>query len=140
MYGTREELCVKLENMFAVNEPLTLLVWTTDAVLAACRKHNQFPAEEEARRIMKAIGDTHMAVYQIKGVTQASVNDMLTQHREEANRQVSVPAALLTRVLQDYECELEHRAGQAWEAGRPEPQAVQEARNDVYRLKEALAA
>ena len=28
MYGTREELCVQLENMFTFDEPLVLLVWT----------------------------------------------------------------------------------------------------------------
>ncbi|HGL4399433.1 TPA: hypothetical protein ACKE7Y_004060 [Enterobacter hormaechei] len=53
---------------------------------------------------------------------------------------MSVPAALLARVLRDYECELEHRAGMAWEAGWPEPDSVKEARNDVYALKDALVA
>lgn len=114
MYGTREELCIQLENMFTSDEPLTLLVWTSNSVLAACRAQNQYPTEEEALVLLKAIGDTHMAVYQIKGVTQASVNDMLTQHRESANRLVSVPAVLLSRVLRNYECELENRIGMTW--------------------------
>ncbi len=30
MYGTREELCVQLENMFTFDEPLVLLIWTEE--------------------------------------------------------------------------------------------------------------
>lgn len=32
MYGTREELCVQLENMFTFDEPLVLLVWTEEGI------------------------------------------------------------------------------------------------------------
>lgn len=139
MYGTREALCVQLKKMFTRDEHLILLVWTEEGIREACRDHHPAPDETEVRALMKAIGERKMADIHQTGVTGAGVGELLTRQREAAV-QVSVPAALLSRVLRDYECELEHRAGQAWEAGRPEPLSVQEARNDVYRLKEALAA
>lgn len=140
MYGTREELCVQLENMFTFDEPLVLLVWTEEGIKVACREAQPKPDEAEIRVVMKALGEIKMTQYCQEGVTNLTISDLLTRQREMANRLVSVPAVLLSRVLRDYECELEHRAGMAWEAGRPEPDSVKEARNDVYALKDALAA
>ena len=139
MYGTREALCVQLKKMFSRDEHLILLVWTEEGIREACRDHHPAPDETEVRALMKAIGERKMADIHQTGVTGAGVSELLTRQREAAV-QVSVPAALLSRVLRVYEWELEQRAGQAWEAGRTEPLSVQEARNDVYRLKEALAA
>lgn len=140
MYGTREELCVQLENMFTSDEPLVLLVWTEEGISVACREAQPEPDGAEIRAVMKALGEMKMTQYRQEGVNNLTISDLLTRQRETANRLVSVPAVLLSRVLRDYECELEHRAGQAWEAGRPEPASIQEARNDVYALKDALAA
>lgn len=140
MYGTREELCVQLENMFTFDEPLVLLVWTEEGISVACREAQPEPDGAEIREVMKALGEMKMADYRRDGVTNTTVSDLLARQREAANRQVSVPAVLLSRVLRDYERELEHRAGQAWEAGRPEPESIREARNDVGALKDALAA
>lgn len=140
MYGTREELCVQLENMFSFDEPLVLLVWTEEGVSVACREQQPEPDDAEIRALMQAVGSVKMADYRRDGVTNTTVSDLLARQREAANRQVSVPAVLLSRVLRDYERELEHRAGQAWEAGRPEPESIREARNDVCALKDALAA
>ncbi|MGC8401989.1 hypothetical protein ACP3P6_22525 [Enterobacter mori] len=53
---------------------------------------------------------------------------------------MSVPAVLLSRVLRNYECELENRIGMAWEAGRQEPESVRNELNNVRALQEALAA
>ena len=139
MYGTRKELCMQLENMFTTDEPLILLVWTEEGIAQACREHHPAPDEAEIRALMKAIGKRSMTDYRQAGVTSAGVSELLSRQRE-ASRLVSVPAALLSRVLRDYERELGHRAGEAWDTGRAEPPSVQEARNDVYRLKEALAA
>lgn len=116
MYGTREELCVQLENMFMSDEPLVLLVWTEEGISVACRETQPEPDEAEIRAVMKALGEMKMTQYRQEGVNNLTVSDLLTHQREAANRQVSVPAALLARVLRDYECELEHRAGMAWEA------------------------
>nr|QLG00482.1 IncF plasmid conjugative transfer DNA-nicking and unwinding protein TraI [Leclercia adecarboxylata] len=60
MYGTREELCVKLENMFAFDEPLVLLVWTEEGISVACREALSEPDEAETRAVMKAIGEMKM--------------------------------------------------------------------------------
>ncbi|MEB5924733.1 DUF1380 family protein [Franconibacter daqui] len=140
MYGTREELCEQLEKMFTSDEPLTLLVWTEEGIAVACRELQPEPEAAEIRAVMKALGAVKMADYRREGVTNATVSDLLTRQREAANQLVSVPAVLLSRVLRDYECELEHRAGQAWEAGRVEPESIQKARNDICALKDALAA
>lgn len=140
MYGTREELCVQLENMFTFDEPLTLLVWTEEGISVACRENQPEPDVAEIRAVMKAIGAMTMADYRREGVTNSDVSELLARQREAANRLVSVPASLLSRVVRGYERELEQRTGQAWEAGRPEPESVQAARKDVYALKDALAA
>ncbi|MGU9868291.1 DUF1380 family protein [Kluyvera ascorbata] len=140
MYGTREELCVQLENMFTFDEPLTLLIWTEEGVSVACRECQTEPDEAEIHEVMQAMGAIKMSDYRREGITNATVCDLLARQRETANRQISVPAALLARVLRDYESELEHRTGVAWEAGHAEPESVKAARNDVYALKDALAA
>jgi len=129
MYGTREELCVKLENMFAFDEPLVLLVWTEEGVSVACREARPEPDEAETRAVMKAIGEMKMTEYRQKGVSNLTISNLLNRQRETVNRQVSVPAALLVSVLRNYEYELENR-----------PESVREALKNVHALQEALAA
>lgn len=138
MYGTREALCTELERMFTPDEPLTLLVWTEEAVYSHI--HEQGPNEDEIREIMKAMGNTPMSDYQSRGLNGGTVVTLLASHRKMANRKVSVPAALLSRVLTRLESELLQHVGQAWEAGRPEPQSIKDAINDVNTLKDSLAA
>ena len=81
-----------------------------------------------------------MTQYRQEGVNNLTVSDLLARQREVANRQVSVPAVLLSRVLRNYECELENRIGMAWEAGRQEPESVRNELKDVHALQETLAA
>ncbi|MDM6889834.1 DUF1380 family protein [Enterobacter cloacae] len=140
MYGTREELCVQLENMFTFDEPLVLLVWTEEGVSVACRESQPEPDGAEIREVMKALGEMKMTQYRQEGVNNRTVSDLLTRQREAANRQVSVPVVLLSRVLRNYEYELENRIGMAWEAGRQEPESVRNELNNVRVLQEALAA
>lgn len=87
---------------------------------------------------MKAIGEMKMTQYR-RGVNNLTVSD-LRPSVEVANRQVSVPAVLLSRVLRNYECELENRIGMAREAGRQEPESVRNELKDVHALQETLAA
>ena len=140
MYGTREELCVQLENMFTSDEPLVLLVWTEEGISVACREAQSEPDGAEIREVMKALGEMKMTQYRQQGVNNLTISDLLTRQREAANRQVSVPAVLLSRVLRNYECELENRIGIAWEAGRQEPESVRDELNNVRALQETLAA
>lgn len=102
MFGIREELCVQLENMFTFDDPLSLLVWP----------------------LMKTIGDMPMAEYRREGLTCDRVCELLMQQREGENRQVSVTATLLFRVLKGHTSDLENRVGHAWEAGRQEQLAA----------------
>ena len=140
MYGTREELCVRLENMFTPDEPLLLLVWTEEGVKLACRDSQPEPDAGEIQALMQATGDIAMTDYHREGVTRESLGTLLARQRDAANREVSVPAALLSRVLRDYARELEYRSGVAWAAGAPEPESVKQARSDVSALTEVLAA
>ena len=137
MYGTREELCVQLENMFTFDEPLVLLVWTEDGISVACREAQPEPDGAEIREVMKALGEMKMTQYRHEGVNNQTISDLLICQRD---RQVSVPAVLLSRVLRNYECELENRIGMAWEAGRQEPETVRNELKDVHALQETLAA
>lgn len=92
MYGTREKLCVQLENMFTFDESLTLLIWTEEGINTACREALPGPDETEIRAVMIVIGAMKMADYRREGVTNQSVSDLLIRQREAANRLVSVPA------------------------------------------------
>ncbi len=106
----------------------------------ACREAQPEPDGAEIREVMKALGEMKMTQYRQEGVNNRTVSDLLTRQREAANRQVSVPVVLLSRVLRNYEYELENRIGMAWEAGRQEPESVRNELNNVRVLQEALAA
>ncbi|MDM6736975.1 DUF1380 family protein, partial [Enterobacter hormaechei] len=67
MYGTREELCLQLENMFTSDEPLVLLVWTEEWISVACRETQPEPDEAEIRAVMKALGEMKMTQYRQEG-------------------------------------------------------------------------
>ncbi len=115
MHGTREALCTELARMFTHDEPLALLVWTEEGIHSACRELR--PTDEEITALLETVGNSDMKVYRREGVTDASVCDLLTRHREAVNRQVMVPAQVLSRLVHDAERELVHQEGLAWEAG-----------------------
>lgn len=138
MFGTREALCRELERMFTDDEPLVLLVWTEEGVRWACRELS--PADEEISSIQEVIGNTDMTVYRREGVTDEQVCGLLTRHRDAINRQVSVPADRLSRLLQDAERELIHLEGMAWEHGGPTPARIKQGLADVEALKILLTA
>lgn len=87
---------------------------------------------------METTGNTDMAVYRREGVTNSGVCDLLVRHREAVSREVSVPAALLMRVLRRQEGDLENLVVQAWEAGRPTPESLKQALHDVRVLMERI--
>lgn len=138
MYGTREELCNRLETMFTADEPLVLLIWTEEAFCFACSELELKPEPAEIQGLMEAIGNTDMAVYRREGVTNSSVCDLLVRHREAVALEVSVPAVLLRRVLRRQEGDLENLIGQAWEVGRPTPESLKQALHDVRVLMERI--
>lgn len=82
MYGTREELCTRLENMFTPDEPLVLLVWTEEAFYVACGELDVKPEPGEIQGLMETTGNTDMAVYRREGVTNSGVCDLLVRHCE----------------------------------------------------------
>lgn len=138
MYGTREALCNELARMFTPDEPLSLLVWTEEGIRAACRELR--PTDEELSVLLETIGSSGMNVYRREGVTDASVYDLLVRHREAVNRQVTVPAQVLSRLVREAERELLHQEGLAWEAGGPTPARIRQGMADVEVLKALLAA
>lgn len=138
MYGTREALCNELARMFTPDEPLSLLVWTEEGIRAACRELR--PTDEELSVLLETIGSSGMNVYRREDVTDASVYDLLVRHREAVNRQVTVPAQVLSRLVREAERELLHQEGLAWEAGGPTPARIRQGMADVEVLKALLAA
>ena len=136
----RLQLSLKLENMFAADEPLVLLVWTEEGFCTACRDVVQQPDETEIRALMKQVGSTAMTEYRRDGVTNAGICDLLMRHREAVNREVSVPALLLSRVLRCQERDLENMPGQAWEAGAGRPASLTAVLDDVHSLMNRLEA
>ncbi|EMG7889767.1 DUF1380 family protein [Enterobacter hormaechei] len=138
MYGTREELCNRLETMFTADEPLVLLVWTEEAFYVACRKLELKPEPAEIQSLMEATGNTDMAVYRREGVTNSGICDLLERHREALAQEVSVPAVLLRRVLRRQEGDLENLISQAWEVGRTAPESLKQALHDVRMLMERI--
>ncbi|EBO3000865.1 DUF1380 domain-containing protein [Salmonella enterica subsp. enterica serovar Agona] len=138
MYGTREALCEELARMFTHDEPLALLVWTEEGIHSACRELR--PTDDEITALLETVGNSDMKVYRREGVTDASVCDLLTRHREVVNRQVMVPAQVLSRLVHDAERELVHQEGLAWEAGGPTPARIRQGIADVEVLKALLAA
>lgn len=138
MYGTREALCTELARMFTHDEPLSLLVWTEEGIHTACRELR--PTDEEITALLEIIGNSDMDVYRREGVTDASVCNLLTRHREAVNRQVTVPAQVLSRLVCDAERELIHLEGLAWEEGRLIPARIRQGMEDLAVLKALLAA
>lgn len=138
MYGTREELCNRLETMFTADEPLVLLVWTEEAFCVACSELELKPEPAEIQGLMEATGNTDMAVYRREGVTNSGICDLLERHREALALEVSVPAVLLRRVLRRQEGDLENLISQAWEVGRSVPESLKQALHDVRVLMERI--
>lgn len=138
MFGTREELTAELDRMFTPDEPLALLVWTEEAVRFACREDK--PDDQEIRYLLKAIGAGDMDTYRESGVTNAQLREDLNTAREESRREVSVPAAILLRLLNKLESDLIHEEGLAWENGHPASKRQIQAMDDVHALRVRLAA
>ncbi|WP_353614366.1 DUF1380 family protein [Mangrovibacter phragmitis] len=139
MFGTREELCLELERMFTPSEPLLLLVWTPGSVEAACDPEEQGVSDEELPSLMAALGDIPMDTYQEEGVTREDVRRLLRFMRVASRRQVTVPAALLNRVIDWAVREVTARESQCFEAGQPVPCSVTLLGEDLRTLKARAA-
>lgn len=138
MYGTREELCNRLETMFTADEPLVLLIWPEEAFCVACSELELKPEPAEIQGLMEVTGNTDMAVYRGEGVTNSGICDLLERHREALAQEVSVPVVLLRRVLRRQEGDLENLISQAWGVGRTAPESLKQALNDVRMLMERI--
>lgn len=137
MYGRRQELCNELENMFAPEEPLALLVWTEDSIQEICCFNNESPiTDEESRGVLNLIGRTPMSEYQKQGISAASVSGLLARHRADADRQVEVPARVLDALVNWAECELIDRESEAWSAGASAPESYGQLSQDIKLLKQ----
>ncbi|WP_320743878.1 DUF1380 family protein [Enterobacter mori] len=111
---------------------------TEEGIHSACRELR--PTDDEITALLETVGNSDMKVYRREGVTDASVCDLLTRHREAVNRQVMVPAQVLSRLVHDAERELVHQEGLAWDAGGPTPARISQGMADVEVLKALLAA
>jgi len=141
MYGRRIELCQALENMFAPEEPLALLVWTEDSVEEVCAFNNEHPVtEEEIRGVLVRIGRTPMNEYQKNGISAASVSDLLACERTEADRRVEVPVRTLAALVDWAERELIARESEVWDAGAATPESIGQCNQNISLLKQLMGA
>ncbi|WP_170914798.1 DUF1380 family protein [Salmonella enterica] len=141
MYGRRIELCQALENMFSPEEPLALLVWTEDSIEEVCAFNKEHPVtEEEIRGVLVRIGRTPMNEYQKKGISAASVSDLLACQRADADRRVEVPVRTLTALVDWAERELTTRESEAWEAGAVTPESISQCSEGIRLLKQLIDA
>ncbi|NWC63985.1 DUF1380 family protein [Cedecea sp. P7760] len=138
MFGTREELTAELDRMFTPDEPLALLVWTAEAVRFACEEDK--PTDEETLLLLETIGSVDMEIYREEGITNTGTREVLGTLRENDNKMVSVPAAILLRLLNKLESDLIHEEGLAWENGHPASKRQVQAMDDVHALRVRLAA
>lgn len=137
MYGSREELCVQLENMFTFDEPLALLVWTVESVKAQLRAHGV--TEEEAGEVLNSIGNFEMHDHQSSGVSFDTVVNLLRRSRA-ARRPVKVPADVLMRLSESAERALKTIREMETDCELPASDYVDGAFADVALLRELLAA
>ena len=137
MYGRRQELCNELENMFAPEEPLALLVWTEDSIQEICCFNNESPVtEEESRGVLSLIGRTPMSEYQKQGISAASVSGLLARHRADADRRVEVSVRTLVALVDWAESELIARESEVWAAGALAPESYGQVNQDIKLLKQ----
>lgn len=137
MYGTRKEITHELKRMFAADEPIALLVWTTESVKSLARSHGI--TESEATKVLAEIGQMPMHEYQSKGVSFSSVIDALRIVRN-AKRSVTVPADLLARLAVFAEMALETESNIAYDDKTDLSQDLVEGLEDLEKVKALLAA
>lgn len=137
MYGSREELCVQLENMFTFDEPLALLVWTEESVKAQLRAHGV--TEKEAGEVLISIGKFKMHDHQSAGVSFDTVVNLLRCIRA-GRRPVKVPADVLMRLSESAERALKTIREMETDCELTASDYVDGAFADVALLRELLAA
>lgn len=137
MYGTRKEITHELKRMFAADEPIALLVWTTESVKSLACSHGI--TELEATKVLAVIGQTPMNEYQSKGVSFSSVIDALRNVRN-ARRPVTVPADVLARLAIFAEMALETESNIAYDDKTDLSQDIVEGLEDLKRIEALLAA
>jgi hypothetical protein len=97
MYGTTEALCAALNEQFAPDEPLALIVWTKEDVQDCLAEYHV--TEIMAARIVALIDS--LDGKHVCGVGEDTLVCILENLREEEawHNQISVPAAALKSVL-----------------------------------------
>lgn len=139
MYGRRQELCNELENMFAPEESLALLVWTEDSIQEICFFNNESPVtEDESRGVLSLIGRTPMSEYQKQGISAASVSGLLARHRADVDRKVEVPAQVLAALVNWTERELIARESEAWAVGATPLKSDEKFIQNIKLLKQLM--
>lgn len=137
MYGTRLEIIRELKRMFSAEEPLAVLVWTTESVMSLAQSHGI--TESEATKVLARIGDIPMQEYQNQGVSFSSVINVLRLVRNE-DRVVEVPADVLERLTVFAGMALEIESGIAQDDKIELLPELVQGFEDLDRVKALLAA
>jgi len=137
MYGTRKEMTRALNEMFTADEPLALLVWTTESVVAMAESHGI--TETEACDVLALVGDLPMSEHQRNGVSYQTIMEALTLIRVE-KRPVNVPADLLARLIEFAGMALDVERGIAQDDQAPLPHEVVQGLDTLTKVKNLLDA
>ncbi|ELU3815722.1 DUF1380 family protein [Salmonella enterica] len=133
MYGTRKELNKILKRMFGNDEHFTLLVWTTQDVMAQVENMT----ESEASAVLQEIAS--VANHTEEGISYRTVLDMYAGLRAEIPT-VIVPADLLARLTDVVGLALDAEDAQAWPLVCQHYPSVADAQADITWLRQLLAA
>ncbi|MED7793132.1 DUF1380 family protein [Klebsiella aerogenes] len=130
MYGTRTELTARLAQMYPADEPIALFVWDTDNV----RAQEEDMSDSEAADVLALIGNLPAEVWQVEGVSFATVQTLLADYRQY-ERQVRVPEVLLTKLFLAVEQDLWPQEWAARDAGQPVPEPVARVLSMVTQMR-----
>lgn len=135
MYGDRKEVTHELKRLFAADEFLLVLIWTTESVKALAQSHGI--TDVEADTVLYRLGKRPMQEYQQYGISCDTVLDELTAVRAE-QRPVQISADRLERLLKLAEQAVEIQAGIAQDDHNPVPGEVICGRADIAHVRAAL--
>ncbi|WP_324724488.1 DUF1380 family protein [Lelliottia sp. JS-SCA-14] len=137
MYGTRKELTRELKDAFVADEPLALLVWTTESIKSWLRAHGI--TESEAAEVLIGIGNLPMRDHQSDGVSFDTIANLLNGVRSQS-RPINVPADVLMPLSESAERALKTIREMETDCELPASDYVDGAFADVALLRELLAA
>jgi hypothetical protein len=94
MYGTVSEVCNQLDREFSPDEPIAILIWTTQDILEF--GHGWGSTERDVSHVLRKIGSMSSSERREYQVGERFIEDTLEAHRD---RKIEVHVKILSAVL-----------------------------------------